>query len=94
MLLVAYTLLLLPRLLQPSKLAHGRRRVPARLELVLREPFPLEHRRVDRLERNVALRPRKVQQPEAVDVTLVFGRDGYLWVVSKQRRGFGGSPTR
>ncbi|TLD33827.1 hypothetical protein PspLS_00201 [Pyricularia sp. CBS 133598] len=48
--------------------------MPTGLELVLREPFPLQDRRVDCVEHQIVLRPGKVQQTEPVDVALVLGR--------------------
>lgn len=73
-LLVRSPLPLLPRLLQRRELAHGRHRVPSRLELVLRRPRPLQNGGVYGAEHEVVLRARKVEQAQAVDVALVLGR--------------------
>lgn len=61
----------------------------ASLKLILRVPIPLQHRRVNRAQHQIILRPGKVQQPQPVHVALVLGRqrhavDRRLDVVARQ----------
>ena len=55
-----------------------------RLELVLRGPGPLEDRRVDRLQHEIVLRAREIQESEAIDVALILGRNCDLSAVRRQ----------
>ena len=47
----------------------------ARLKLVLRGPSPFEDRRVDRLQHEVVLWAREIQESEAIDMALILGRN-------------------
>lgn len=58
-------------------------------KLVLRESLSLQHGRVYRVQNEIALRPRKVEEAETVYLSLILGRqrdsvDGALDVVSRQ----------
>lgn len=92
--LVRLCLALLPRLLECRELTHCRHGVAAPLKLVLGRARALENGRVDRLEHEVVLGARKVEETQAVDVLLVFGRRGYLTCVSHMSPGsVGGRET-
>lgn len=51
----------------------------ARLKLVLSGSFSLENWRIHRVQNEIILRPREVEEAQAVDMALVLGRNGDLF---------------